>query len=101
MVWQKVRDEIGLEGTRIILLNTRHDRLDRAKQLAEMAGKRFSDEIDYLILIGQSTEVVDHMSVSYGFPKKKIINLGWTTPAKVFEKVLAVTKRKIYDTCNW
>jgi poly-gamma-glutamate synthase PgsB/CapB len=92
MVWQKVRDEIGLEGIRIVLLNTRQDRLDRAKQLAEMAGSKLSEELDFLILIGQSTEVVETMSVNFGFPKKKIINLGWTTPAKVFEKVLGITQ---------
>ncbi len=93
MVWQKVRDEIGIEGVRIVLLNTRHDRLDRARQLAEMAGTKLADEIDYLILIGQSTDVVDNMSVGYGFPQKKIINLGWTTPAKVFEKTLSLTEK--------
>lgn len=94
MVWQKVRDEIGLEGIRIVLLNTRQDRLDRAKQLAEMVGNKLADELDFLILIGQSTEVVETMSINYGFPKKKIINLGWTTPAKVFEEVLGITRQK-------
>ncbi len=93
MVWQKIRDEIGFEGIRIVLLNTRHDRLDRARQLAEMAGKKLTDEIDYLILMGQSTDVVENMSVNYGLSKKKIINLGWTTPQKVFEKVLFITEK--------
>jgi len=91
MVWQKVRDEIGMQGIRIVLLNTRHDRLDRARQLAEMAARKLKDEMDYLILIGQSTEVVENMTTGYGLAKKKIINMGWTTPAKVFEKVLHVT----------
>ena len=93
MVWQKIRDEIGLEGVRILLLNTRHDRLDRARQLAEMAGRKLTEEIDYLMLIGQSTEVVETMAVNYGLPKKKVINLGYTTPSKVFEKVLSVTDK--------
>ncbi len=92
MVWQKIRDEIGLDGIRIVLLNTRQDRLDRARQLAEMAGKKLADEIDYLMLIGQSTDVVENMSINYGMPNHKVINLGWTTPAKVFEKVLSVTQ---------
>ena len=48
-------------------------------------------EIDYLILIGQSTDVVESMTVNYGLSQKKIINLGWTTPAKVFEQVLSLT----------
>jgi len=92
MVWNKIRDEIGLQGTRIILLNTRHDRMDRAKQLAEMIATKMVNEIDYLILMGQSTEVVETMTVGYGLPRKNIINLGWAEPAKVFEKILSVTK---------
>lgn len=94
MVWDKIKNEIGIEGARIILLNTRQDRLDRAKQLADMAARKFSDDIDYLFLIGQSTEVVEKMAVGFGFPKSKIINLGWTTPPIVFEKVLSVTAKQ-------
>ncbi len=94
MVWNKVRDEIGMQGTRIVLLNTRQDRLDRAKQLAEMVGKKLRQEVDFLILIGQSTEVVEGMTTSNGLSNKKILNMGWTTPAKVFEKVLHVTNQK-------
>ena len=91
MVWHKIKDEIGLKGIRIILLNTRHDRMDRAKQLAELVANKLNNEIDYLILMGQSTEVVENMTIGYGFPKKKIINLGWVAPADVFEKALSVT----------
>ncbi len=94
MVWNKIRDEIGFEGIRIVLLNTRHDRLDRAKQLAEMVANKLASEIDYLILMGQSTEVVENMCIGYGLSGKKIINLGYTTPPKVFEKVLGITGKK-------
>jgi poly-gamma-glutamate synthase PgsB/CapB len=93
LVWQKIRDEIGFEGQRIMLLNTRQDRLYRARQLAEMAGTKMEDEIDYLILIGQSTDVVASMAISHGVLKKKILNLGYTTPEKVFEEVLSVTEK--------
>ena len=92
MIWKIIRDDIGFRGTRIVLLNTRHDRLDRAKQLAEMVSNRLDEEVDYLILMGQSTDVVQGMTTGYGFPKNKIINIGWTTPEKVFEKVLSITK---------
>jgi poly-gamma-glutamate synthase PgsB/CapB len=91
LVWQKIRDEIGFEGTRIVLLNTRQDRLYRARQLAEMVGSKIGLEMDYLILIGQSTDVVEGMAIGYGIPNQKIISIGWSTPEKVFEKVLALT----------
>lgn len=94
LVWQKIRDEIGFEGKRIVLLNTRQDRLYRAQQLAEMVAVKLGDEVDFLMLIGQSTDVVEGMAIGYGVPRNKVIGVGWTTPDKVFERVLSVTDKK-------
>jgi poly-gamma-glutamate synthase PgsB/CapB len=94
LVWAKIRDEIGFKGTRIVLLNTRQDRLYRARQLAEMVANKIGKEMDFLILIGQSTDVVEGIAIGYGIPKQKIISVGWSTPEKVFEKVLALTERE-------
>lgn len=92
LVWQKIRDEIGFSGKRIVLLNTRQDRLYRAEQLVEMTGKKLSNEADYLMLIGQSVEVVHALALQHGVPSKKIISVGWTTPEKVYEAILALTE---------
>ncbi len=92
MIWNMIKEEVGFKGPKIILLNTRHDRMDRAKQLAEMLGNNLSDELDYLMLIGQSTDVVIVLSISAGVDRINIINLGWTEPSLVFEKVLSYTK---------
>jgi hypothetical protein len=91
MIWEKIKNEIGLSGVKIILLNTRQDRLDRAKQLTSMIGTELCDEFDYLILIGQSSEVVEELAVSSGVKRNKIVNLGWTEPEAVFEAILAYT----------
>ena len=91
MIWNMIKEEIGFKGPKIILLNTRHDRMDRAKQLTEMLGKNLNDELDYLILIGQSTDVVKDLSISEGVDRNKIINLGWTEPSLIFEEVLSYT----------
>lgn len=93
LVWKKIREEIGMEGTRIVLLNTRQDRLYRAEQLAGMVAGKLEEEIDYLMLIGQSTDVVETMALHFGIPAKKVISVGWTTPDKVFEKILSVTEK--------
>jgi hypothetical protein len=66
--------------------------MDRAKQLTEMLGKNLCEEMDYLMLIGQSTDVVKDLSISEGVDQKKIINLGWADPSLVFEKVLSYTE---------
>jgi len=94
IIWNMLKNEIGLNRPRIILLNTRHDRMDRARQLTGMLGKNINDEIDYLFLIGQSTDVVQDLSISEGVNRKKIINLGWAKPALIFEKVLSRTEKK-------
>jgi gamma-polyglutamate synthase len=91
LVWKKIRDENGLEGKRIILLNTRQDRLYRAEQLAEMVALKMVDEIDYLMLIGQSTDVVERLALSDGIPSQKLLTVGWTTPDEVFERIMSVT----------
>jgi poly-gamma-glutamate synthase PgsB/CapB len=91
MIWEKIKQEIGLHGVKIILLNTRQDRLDRAKQLTGLIGSELNDEFDYLILIGQSSEVVEELAVASGVKRNKIVNLGWTEPEAIFEAVLAYT----------
>lgn len=93
LVWKRLRDETGFEGTRIVLLNTRQDRMDRARQLAELAGKRLHADMDYLMLIGQSTEVVKGMAMEYGVEASRVLAVGWSTPESVFEKALEVTDR--------
>ncbi len=93
LVWKKISDEIGLEGKRIVLLNTRQDRLYRAQQLAEMVAVKMEKEVDYLVLIGQSTDVVETMALRYGIPRQKLIGIGWTTPDKVFETLLSLTDK--------
>lgn len=94
MIWKMIKEDIGFEGLRIVLLNIRQDRLDRARQLADLSAKKLGNEIDFLILMGQSTEVVGSLVVSFGLARKKIINLGWTSPEKVYEKILDITKEK-------
>ena len=93
LVWKRLNDEVGLEGTRIVLLNTRQDRMDRARQLAELAGRKLNRDMDYLMLIGQCTEVVKGMAVDYGVDPGRILCVGWNTPACVFENALSVTER--------
>lgn len=94
MIWQKIMNEngiSGIKGTRIILLNTRQDRLDRAKQLTSMIASELNSEFDFLFLIGQSTEAVEELAVKSRVKRNKIVNLGWTAPEAVFEAALAYT----------
>ncbi len=90
LVWRRLHDEIGMEGKRIVMLNTRQDRLDRARQLAELAGRKLKPEMDYLMLIGQCAEVVRLMAIQSGVKPDRILEVGWTTPENVFDAVQSV-----------
>jgi poly-gamma-glutamate synthase PgsB/CapB len=94
MIWQQIKEEIGLKELKIVLLNTRQDRLDRARQLTGMVGKQLNDEYDYLILIGESSEIVESLAMGNGVKQNKILNIGWTEPEAVFEAILASTEKE-------
>ena len=70
------------------MVNTREDRLDRARQLVEMISKNIN--ADYVIFIGQRSDVVEDMALKNKISKEKILNIGWTTPEEVFNKVMAI-----------
>ncbi|HSD63173.1 MAG TPA: hypothetical protein VLB50_05215, partial [Ignavibacteriaceae bacterium] len=89
-----LRNENRFTGTRIIILNTRPDRIDRAKQLSEMTGKYLNNFLDYLILIGNPTDMVESLSVASGVHQNKILNLGMTDPDNVFDAVLSCTENE-------
>jgi gamma-polyglutamate synthase len=88
MIWNNVLEITSVGDLKILLLNTREDRLDRARQLTEMAGHSIS--MDLIALIGQRSEVVESMALKNNIPKEKVVNIGWTTPEDVFEKIMAV-----------
>ena len=88
MIWNNVLENTAPGDIKILLLNTREDRLDRARQLTEMAGHSMS--MDLLALIGQRSEVVESMALKNNISKEKIVNIGWTSPEDVFEKIMAV-----------
>lgn len=94
MIWEKLIEEKRISGLRMILLNTRQDRLERAKQLSWMIASNLNNDFNYLMLIGQSTEIVEELSVKNGIRRNKILNLGWTEPDSVFEAVLSYTEKE-------
>lgn len=94
MIINRMKDENKFKGTKIILLNTREDRIDRAKQLSEMTGKYLSNDLDYLILIGHPTDMVENLTAAHGVRRNKILNLGMTDPPTVFESVLSCTENE-------
>jgi gamma-polyglutamate synthase len=86
MIWNNIIRCVPEGDLKIIMVNTREDRLDRARQLVEMISNSIS--ADHVILIGQRSEVVEDMALKKNILKEKIVNIGWTSPEEVFEKVM-------------
>ncbi len=59
-----------------------------------MIASNLNNDFNYLMLIGQSTEIVEELSVKNGIRRNKILNLGWTEPDSVFEAVLSYTEKE-------
>ncbi len=94
MIVENLLKEKKFSGTKIILLNTRQDRLDRAKQLSAMTGEKLNNILDYLVLIGQSTDMVENLCAAAGVPHTKILNLGWTDPESIFNAIITAAGKE-------
>ncbi len=92
MIWEKLKVDNRLIGSKGLLINTRQDRLDRARQLVEMAAEFLVNEIEYLFLIGQSCKFVERIALDSKIPENKIFNIGYDTPENVY--------KQIFNVCN-
>lgn len=88
MIWNNIIKYAPEDDLKIVMVNTREDRLDRARQLVEMISNCMTP--DYVAFIGQRSEVVNDMALKNKITEEKIVNIGWTTPNVVFEKVMAL-----------
>ena len=94
MIWEKIKSGNKLKGLRVVLLNTRQDRLERAKQLSWLITTKMMNDFDYLVLIGQSTQMVEDICVENGIKMNRILNLGMTEPESVFDAILSYTENE-------
>lgn len=95
MIWEKLKSDKRLIGAKGLLINTRQDRLDRARQLVEMAADHLVNEIDYLFLIGQSCKFVERIALDRNIPENKIINIGFETPENVYKQIINACNNEV------
>lgn len=86
MIWNTVIDEIDEEEKAIVLINTRKDREDRARQLIEMTAEKLS--FDLVILIGESCDLVKTMALKNKISENKIVLIGLKPTQEVFDEIL-------------
>ncbi len=92
MIWEKINDEIGFEGKTFFLLNNRQDRFERGKQLVEMLGSKLNNKFDFLMLVGDSIDVIEGIAVSNNIERKKIIGISKKNAEAVYEKTLELAQ---------
>lgn len=76
---------------KIVLLNSRSDRLFRSEQLAD-AMKDL--DYSYLLLTGEIPEKVESYALAIGIPREKLIALGEPAPEEIYKKVWELTRRE-------
>lgn len=74
--------------TKIIILNSRGDRLFRSHQLVDAVMKL---DFSYLLLTGEITDKVEAYALQAGIPRNKLFALGEPLPDVIYQKVVELT----------
>ena len=90
LIWNRLNAQDGRD--RIVIVTCRSDRIDRSKQLGELIAEKLT--ADFYILNGDYTDVVEKEATVLGLSPDKLFNLSNSTPERVFEKVLELTKKR-------
>jgi poly-gamma-glutamate synthase PgsB/CapB len=80
MIWKTIRNSVKNEQM-VFLLTIRHDRQSRAIQLITLASTL---KYDLVVLIGETTDIIEDKAKSLGIPKEKLVNKPWDTPEKIY-----------------
>ncbi|NLM90641.1 MAG: poly-gamma-glutamate synthase PgsB [Candidatus Cloacimonetes bacterium] len=74
---------------KIIILNSRADRLFRSHQLVDAIKPL---DFSYLLLTGEIPDKIENYAIQAGIPKEKIFPLGEPLPEVIYQKVWELTK---------
>ena len=88
-IWRSIERTMADDEIKIIMLNSRQDRLDRAKQLISMIAKNIN--FDFVLLTGESEKIVQEMGLKLNILKSKLIIVGQIMPEKLLEKIDDIT----------
>lgn len=92
MIWNTIEEGMKGNEEKIILLNTRKDRQDRARQLIEAIASNM--DFHKVALIGESCDLVEEMALKSGIALNKIINIGLVSSEDQFNQLIASTDQE-------
>ena len=92
MIWNSILDTVGEDEMKIVLLTTRQDRMDRARQLIEMISAHM--KADLVIFIGESGQQVKALALKNRMKEEQFIVPEWDTPESVYSGIGKIAKPK-------
>lgn len=91
IIWQMVKDRFPVTMPKILILNTRSDRLQRSQQLGKLICNGLNAR--WYILVGQSTRVLETTALRHGIDPRKIIKMDKERcVSNVFERIHQLTE---------
>jgi poly-gamma-glutamate synthase PgsB/CapB len=92
MIWDRLIQTLEPDRKKIVLVNSRGDRIQRSQQLGILISKQLA--ADAYILAGEFTKIIEDEAVSLGLDEEKIDNMGGESVANIFEMVLDYTPER-------
>jgi hypothetical protein len=89
MIWERLSQMQEPGCKKIILVNSRGDRIQRSQQLGVLIARQLA--ADAYILAGEFTKIIEDEAVRLGLDEEKIENMGGDSVANIFEMVLDYT----------
>lgn len=92
LIWNLVTKVLEPDRKKIVLVNSRADRIQRSEQLGVLIAKNLP--ADAYFLAGDFTKVIEDEAVRLGLDESKIQNMGTAPVAGIFEKTLEHTRKR-------
>lgn len=92
MIWNSIVQNCDPDEQLVILLNTRKDRQDRARQLIELIATQLN--ATHVALIGESVDLVVDMALNQKIERKKIFPIGLKNTSEVFDDLCNLSSEK-------
>lgn len=89
LIWDRMIQTIEPDRKKIVLVNSRGDRIQRSEQMGVLIAKRLM--ADAYILVGDYTKIIEDEAIRLGLSEDKIENLGTVSISDIFEAVLDCT----------
>lgn len=98
-IWERMATQFTLEQIKFVLINTRKDRTQRS---ADMVDLLVNLPINYIIIVGTGTHILEKICLKRGIGADKIYKLGNIRPEKIFNRIqkLAGQKNIIFGIGN-